>query len=101
MNIYVYILGDFSDIIFKLKNFFPLWEPDEIMGFKSYLTLKCNLDHGSEFRNNQSWPKGSDYVLIDGKKKKEWYHPGIHFQYHIADFFYDLYRFQLNKIISI
>ena len=77
---------------FKLKNFIPLWDPEEIMGFKSYLNIGCILSHESEFRSNQSWPKGSDHVLIDGKKKKEWYHPGIHFQYHIADFFYNLHK---------
>ena len=77
---------------FKLKNFVPLWDPDEIMGFKSYVNLKCNSSHESEFRSNQSWPKGSDYVLVNNKKKREWYHPGIHFQYHIADFFYNLYN---------
>lgn len=77
---------------FKLKNFIPLWEPDETMGFKSYLNLKCDLNHESEFRTNLSWPKGSDYVLVDNKKKRDWYHPGIHFQYHIADFFYKIYN---------
>jgi hypothetical protein len=77
---------------FKLKNFLPLWNPDEILGFKSYTNLKCDLSHESEFRTNQSWPKGSDYLILNGKKKRERYHPGIHFQYHVADFFYDLYK---------
>lgn len=77
---------------FKLKNFVPLWDPDEIVGLKSYTNLKCDLSHDSEFRSNLSWPKGSDYLIIDGKKnKREGYHPGIHFQYHLADFFYNLY----------
>ena len=75
---------------FKLKNFVPLWEPDEILGFKSYVNLKCDSDHKSKFRSNHSWPKGSDWVVVNKKKKREWFHPGIHFHYHIADFFYNL-----------
>jgi hypothetical protein len=78
---------------FKLKNFVPLWDPDEIMGLKSYTNLKCDSNHESEFRSHISWPKGSDYLIVnDKKKKKEGYHPGVHFQYHLADFFYNLYN---------
>jgi len=77
---------------FKLKNFTPLWNPFEVMGFNSYVNLNCTSDHGSEFRKNKSWPIGSDYSLVRGKKKKDWAHPGIHFQYHVADFFYEIYR---------
>lgn len=77
---------------FKLKNFVPLWEPDNVMGFRSYLNLKCDSNHESEFRSNRSWPKGSDHVIVNGKKKNEWFHPGIHLQYHMADFFHNLYN---------
>ena len=75
---------------FKLKKFIPLFPPNEVMGFNSYVNINCDSDHGSEFRTHRSWPLGSDYIITNNKKQKSWSHPGIHFQYHLADFFHDI-----------
>jgi hypothetical protein len=48
----------------------------------------CKIDHNTEFSNNVCWENGSDYFVRD-KERIDYYHshPGIHFQYHIANFF--------------
>jgi len=87
------ILGElvkFKD--FKLKNFTPILPSTQLLGLNAYANKECNSDHGSEFRSHKSWPIGTDYTLKNNKKQKDWAHIGIHAQYHVADFFYNLYK---------
>jgi hypothetical protein len=75
---------------FKLKNFRPLLPPEAAFAVDPSISAYCDLDHQTGFENNLAWPKGTDYSIINRKKVKKWAHPGIHFQYHVADFFYNL-----------
>ena len=84
----MYQLSNIED--FKLKNFvpfYPRWAPDHLQNFIKSI---CVLDHDSEFKDHLCWHSGSDYSVIDYKKQPHMSHPGIHFQEHIADFFYNL-----------
>jgi hypothetical protein len=56
----------------------------------------CNISHDSEFYGSIYWHRGTDYSMIKSKKVSDYAHPGIHFQYHFADFFYKLHN--LNVI---
>jgi len=80
---------------FKLKNYIK-FAKDE---FNNYYTDDgkfpnniCSLTHDSELSVHPSWDRGSD-ICVDVKNKilESWpSHPGIHFQYHIAEIFKDL-----------
>jgi len=59
----------------------------------AFMDQLCDLNHNSNFINNYCWSKGSDYVIINNKEKPNWSaHPGIHFQYHVADLFEKVYQ---------
>ena len=75
---------------FKLKNFVPFYPTWAEQHINTFIKEYCNLNHDSEFKNNVCWHEGSDYVVVDYKKVPTSAHPGIHFQYHIAEFFYNL-----------
>lgn len=77
---------------FKLKNFVPFYPKDARDQGNIFIEQTCSLDHDSEFKDHICWLKGSDYSVIDYKKQPHMAHPGIHFQYHISDFFYNLYN---------
>jgi hypothetical protein len=83
---------------FKLKNFVPFYPKQATDQLNIFIKNNCSSDHNSEFRDHLCWPSGSDYSVIDYKKQPLMSHPGIHFQYHVADFFYNLYR-QNNQIV--
>jgi len=75
---------------FKLKNFVPFYPRWAIDHLQNFIKSVCVLDHDSEFKDHLCWHSGSDYSIIDYKKQPHMSHPGIHFQEHIADFFYNL-----------
>jgi len=75
---------------FKLKNFSPFMPKNQSQNLDGYIAKQCDSFHNSEFKDNICWAKGSDYSIVNYKKAPERAHPGIHFQYHIAEFFYDL-----------
>ncbi len=77
---------------FKLKNYTSLYPPKSEYGPNALVEQTCKIDHDNEFKDNVAWKNGSDYSIIDGKKTSQNSHPGIHFQYHVADFFYNLYK---------
>jgi hypothetical protein len=77
---------------FQLKRYAPLSPKDNVKGINHFIKDSCDLDHGSEFKNTLQWTIGSDYSIVDGKKTNASAHPGIHFQHHVADLFYKLYR---------
>jgi len=77
---------------FKLKNFVPFYPTNAKDQLDEFIDDTCNSDHNSEFKDHLCWPAASDYSIIDYKKQPHMHHPGIHFQYHIADFFYNLYN---------
>jgi len=83
---------------FKLKNFVPFYPKTSTDQLNIFIKNTCSSDHNSEFKDSLCWFSGSDYSIIDYKKQPEMSHPGIHFQYHVADFFYNLYR-QNNQIV--
>lgn len=75
---------------FKLKRFKSFFPPRCKQPANYTVTTTCDSDHNSEFKDHVAWGRGSDYSIIDGKKTTRFAHPGIHFQYHVADLFYDL-----------
>ena len=75
---------------FKLKNFSPFMLNINSQNLNEYISKQCNSFHNSEFKDNLCWSKGSDYSIVAYKKAPERSHPGIHFQYHVAEFFYEL-----------
>lgn len=90
-----YILEELSKMKnFKLKNFTSLYPPDsEYNGPGTLIDYNCNPElHQHEFRDHESWIKGSDYAFVDGKKTFKHSHPGIHIHEHFSDFFYNLYN---------
>lgn len=82
---------------FKLKNFVPFYPKDTSGQLNVFIKNTCILDHSSEFKDNLCWPSGSDYSIIDYKKQPHMSHPGIHFQYHVAEFFYNLHNQEDTK----
>lgn len=86
---------------FKLKNYieftenFSKYDPDNDDTFINKMLAKkvyCDSDHNSEFLNHPSWDIGSDHCIdLQGNKIDEWpSHPGIHYQTHIAEMFYNI-----------
>jgi hypothetical protein len=75
---------------FKLKNYHSLFPFIESNRPFAQPHADCFSSHESEFKNHPSWIQGTDYTIIDNKIDFSNSHPGIHFQYHIADFFYNL-----------
>ena len=75
---------------FKLKKYKNILLPNQLESLNDMINNECNLDHGSEFINDLCWKAGSDYSVINYKKITTRAHPGIHFQQHVADFFYDM-----------
>jgi hypothetical protein len=75
---------------FQLKRYTPFFPKDNIKGVNHFIKDSCSLDHGSEFKDTLQWVRGSDYSIVDGKKTNISAHPGVHMQYHVADFFYNL-----------
>jgi len=74
---------------FKLKNFKQIFPIGIRKSVNEYIYDSCKWDHDSEFKDNVAWHRGTDYSIINGKKTGELSHPGIHFHYHVAQFFYD------------
>ena len=76
---------------FKLKNYIKFADDK----FNNYHTKDgkfpnnfCNLSHDSELVGHPSWDVGSDVFYSYGKAVDSVSaHPGIHFQYHLADLF--------------
>ena len=77
---------------FKLKNYIKFADDN----FNNYCAIDgkfpnnfCNSGHDSKLASHISWDCGSDKLVDpDGNVLKSWpSHPGIHFQYHIADVF--------------
>ena len=77
---------------FKLKNFVPFYPKNATDQLNLFIKNTCIIDHDSEFKDHLCWPSGSDYSIIDYKKQPQMAHPGIHFQYHVSEFFYNLYN---------
>ena len=75
---------------FKLKNFLPFMSKSQPQNLDDYVARRCSSFHNSEFKDSLFWHKGSDYSIVNYKKTLDRAHPGIHFQYHIAEFFYEL-----------
>lgn len=75
---------------FKLKNFKSFFKT----GRQDFNFWRDDSDHKlcikSEFAHRLHWDQGTDYAIIDGKKVSQYSHPGVHFQWHIANFLHDL-----------
>lgn len=82
---------------FKLKNFISFFPPGTEKPFGSFINRICSLDHESEFKDNVCWLNGSDYSVINKEKVTSRPHPGIHDQYHVADFFYNVYSKDISN----
>jgi len=55
--------------------------------------IKCNSNHDNNLFNHKCWSIGSDYFVVNGNKLKDYQsHPGIHYHYHVADFFAKVYN---------
>lgn len=77
---------------FKLKNYIKFADDN----FNNYSGINgkfpdnlCSSNHNSKLASHPSWNCGSDKLIsADGNVLENWpSHPGIHFQYHIADVF--------------
>ena len=77
---------------FKLKNFSFLLPINPTESLNLSIRRTCNSSHDSDFINTRYWKQGSDYSIINYKKDESRAHPGVHFQNHVADFFYNLYN---------
>jgi len=86
---------------FKLKNFTSFFPAKSIKPCNTFVQDICKSDHNSEFKDNFCWSVGSDYSIIDSKKTTGYAHPGIHFQHHVADLFYNLTHRTPTDIIKI
>lgn len=76
---------------FKLNNFSFLTQKNGNLINPEEVGMLCDSSHDSEFKDNICWQRGCDYSVVNYEKKTEWAHPGIHFQHHVAEFFYELY----------
>lgn len=78
---------------FKLKNFVDFTSVPNTKNndFRS-IWFKCSLSHDSEFYNGMYWTRGTDYSIENYKKVSDNAHPGVHFQHHFADLFYNSYK---------
>jgi hypothetical protein len=92
----MYELSNIED--FKLKKFVPFYPRYATDHLQNFIKSSCILDHDSEFKDNTCWHDGSDYSVIDYKKQLQMAHPGIHFQHHVAEFFYNLHN-EANSIV--
>jgi hypothetical protein len=95
-SIIMYELSNLKD--FKLKNFVPFYPRYATDHLQNFIKSSCLSDHDSKFKDHLCWHDGSDYSVIDYKKQPSHCHPGIHYQEHVADFFYGLYS-QNNSIV--
>lgn len=86
---------------FKLKNFTSFFPPNSYEPCNTFVQDSCNSNHDSEFKDSSCWKRGSDYSVVDNKKTSQYAHPGIHFQHHIADLFYNLTYSTPTDIINI
>lgn len=76
---------------FKLKNYTPFFPSESTDGVNTFILNSCQSNHNSEFKDDACWIVGSDYSIVNSKKKViGTSHPGIHFHEHIADLFYKL-----------
>jgi hypothetical protein len=82
---------------FKLKNFTAFFPPNTEKTLGNFIDHICSLDHESEFKDSVCWKNGSDYSIINKEKVTSRSHPGIHAQYHLADFFYNLYSKDISN----
>lgn len=75
---------------FKLKNYIKFAD-DKFDNYNTedgkFPTMFCNLSHNSKLIDHPSWEQGSDIVYSYDKLLELQAHPGIHFQYHVADLF--------------
>lgn len=76
---------------FKLKNYTPFFPPNNKSHAGSFIHHTCRSSHESNFKDSLFWHVGTDYSIVNGKKTNEFAHPGVHFQQHVAEFFYNLY----------
>ena len=76
---------------FKLKKFVPFYPKNATDQLNTFIKNTCSLDHNSEFKDDFCWTSGSDYSVINYEKQHQMAHPGIHFQHHVAEFFYNLH----------
>lgn len=81
---------------FKLKKFMSFISKEETISCNHFITANCNENHMSEFTDKISWNRGSDYNFVNGIKVSDWAHPGIHFHYHIAELFYNMYKHEIQ-----
>lgn len=77
---------------FKLKNFVSFYPKGSGDQLNLFINKTCISDHNYELKDHLCWSSGSDYSVIDYKKQPQMAHPGIHFQYHVAEFFYNLHN---------
>lgn len=73
---------------FFIKNYIEFSELGPKMYDYNDIVINCNSDHDSILSNEKTWLYGSDILYKKNKKIKDYRgHPGIHFNYHVADLF--------------
>ena len=75
---------------FQLKRYFSFFPIENFKGVNDFIQKTCDSDHESKYKDSLQWAIASDYSIVDGKKTNDKAHPGIHFQEHISELFYNL-----------
>lgn len=88
-NTSIFILKTLTNLKdFYLKKYVEFEAIKETMYDYNDIVLLCKENHNSEFKNEIFWNTGTDKVIRNGKSIKEYNgHPGVHFHYHVAEFF--------------
>jgi len=87
-----------SNILLKKLSSIPNFKLEKYKKFDNQLPnndfeIACNLSHDNNLSNHKCWNIGSDYFLVNNKKLEGYQpHPGIHYHYHVADFFSKMYN---------
>lgn len=90
-----------SIALLKKLNSIPNFKLEKYKKFdnisNSDFEIECQLSHDNNLLNHKCWSIGSDYFTINNNKVKEYQpHPGIHYHYHVADFFAKVYNNQIG-----
>jgi hypothetical protein len=82
---------------FKLKKYIEFSDDNDnylLENINNFPHKSCSIGHSSSLIKHPCWNKGSDHIIdINDNKLPGWPgHPGIHYQIHLAEFFYKIYE---------
>lgn len=75
---------------FELTQYKPFNEITNKTYDPNKIISDCKKDHSTDLVNNVCWKRGTDFMAKGNEILRNFLsHPGIHFHYHVADFFND------------